>query len=76
MKTQIHNINLVKSIPNRKIRDEIVRVFYGIIPCDGKQRSIQAIKDNWDRYSQMASDVDKKNSLLYGRRPLKRAQVE
>ena len=37
------NINLVKSIPDKKIRDIILRVYYGILPCDGETRSVEDV---------------------------------
>lgn len=37
------NINLVKSVPNKEIRKDVVNVFYGIVPADGVTRSIKTI---------------------------------
>lgn len=60
------NLNLVKSIPNKKIRADVVKMLYGSIPCDGKTRSIKTILENPDRYSKMTSETSKKDSQKRG----------
>lgn len=58
----IQTINLVKQIKDKKLRDEVVRVFYGLIPCDGKQRSLQSILANENYYRKVAGRVGKTGS--------------
>lgn len=58
----IQDINLVEQIPDKNIRDEVVRVFWGIIPPDGKQRSLKSILENQDYYRKKAEEVEKRNS--------------
>ena len=58
----IQTINLVKQVPNKKVREDIVRVFYGLIPCDGKQRSLESILVNENYYRKVAGRVEKTGS--------------
>lgn len=66
----IQTINLVKQIENKKLRDEVVRVFYGLIPCDGKQRSLESILVNEHYYRKVAGKVGKTSSKKGGSRAL------
>lgn len=52
------SINLVKSIPDPKIRQWIVNAFWGIVPADGKTRSIKNLLENQDKYAKIAESVE------------------
>ncbi len=65
------DINLVQQVPNKKIREDIVRVFYGLVPCDGKQRSIKSILDNDSHYRKLAERVDKMRGKNDGFEPIR-----
>ena len=56
----IHSLNLVKSIPNKEIRANITRWLYGIIPADGKTRSIETILTNPEKYTKITNDIENK----------------
>ena len=55
----IQDINLVKSIPNKEIRESIKRGYWGIIPCDGITRSATKLLDNSEQYARIAEKIDK-----------------
>ena len=58
----IHNLNLVKSIPNKEVREWVVNWLYGIVPVDKKTRSIEAILENQNRYHKIESKKNDKHS--------------
>ena len=51
------NINLVKSISDKQVRDDIVRVFYGIVPCDGRTHSIDKLLSKENRIKDKGRSV-------------------
>ena len=55
------NMNLAKSVPNKGIRDGIVRVFYGIVPKDGRTHSLAKLlskEDNKENSDSRAVRID------------------
>lgn len=58
----LQDINLAKQIPDKSIRDELVRVSWGIVPADGKSRSIKSILENENYYRRKAEEVEKRGS--------------
>lgn len=59
----IQDIDLTKQITNRGIKDDILRVYYGIVPCDGKTRSISNLIENAAKYSEMAESIERKRNV-------------
>lgn len=62
----IYSINLVKQIPDRKVRADIARVYYGLIPNNGKTYSIKSILENEDYYRKLADGIEKDGSKKRG----------
>lgn len=68
--TKVININLVKQIPNKRVRDDIARVYYGLIPNNGKTYSIKSILENEDYYRKLSERTDKEGSKNGGLKAL------
>lgn len=58
----IHTINLVKQIPDKKLRKAVVRTYFGIVPANGKTYSIKSISENEDYYRKLSDSTDKNGS--------------
>jgi len=63
MSNEIISINLVKSIPNKRIRKIAIDYLYGIIPPDGRQRSVLSILENSPRYAKMVESLESNRDI-------------
>lgn len=55
-------MNLVKQVPDKELRKDIVRAYYGIVPANGKTYSIKSISENENYYRKLAERIDKNSS--------------
>lgn len=55
----IQNINLVKQISNKEARHNVIRMFWGIIPLDGKQRNIEDVLANQGQFAKITEKLEK-----------------
>ena len=64
------SINLAQQIPDKEIRKQVARVFYGIVPRNGKMYSIRSIASNENYYRKLAEAIENNGSKKRGSRAL------